>query len=315
MHCPGFIENHNLWLELVIVGLANGFLYALIALGYTLVYGVLRLINFANSEVFMLGGFGAYFVLHAVLGSSTPGGAWALGYVGLGLAAGALFGGLVALALERVAYRPLRRRNSPALTYLITAIGASLFLQEFAGKEFGRIPVFIPKPALVSGKAMTVCGANVQQFDVLIVIAAVVMLLIADTVVNRTKLGRGIRSVAQDSEVASLMGVHIDRTIALTFVIGGALGGAAGCLFGMQYGVSYQMGFVPGVKAFAAAVLGGIGNLRGAMLGGILIGLVESIAILWIPPSYEDVVSFFVLVAVLMVRPTGILGERLGRVA
>ena len=141
------------------------------------------------------------------------------------------------------------------------------------------------------------------------------MLIFADTVVNRTKLGRGIRAVAQDAEVASLMGVNIDRTISTTFILGGMLGGAAGCLWGMQYRVGYQMGFVPGLKAFTAAVLGGIGNLRGAMLGGILLGLVESIPVSWISTSWEDVISFGVLVVVLMFRPTGILGERLGRVA
>ena len=315
MHCPAYLTAHNLWISLVVAGLANGFLYALIALGYTLVYGVLKLINFAHSEVFMLGAFGAYFVLHAALGSSTPGGVWALGYLGIGIAAGGLAGAVVAFGLERVAYRPLRRRGAPKLTYLITAIGASLFLQQLAGKEFGRIPVFIPEPKLVSGTAFELCGAPVQQFSIVIVVVSILMLIFADTVVNRTKLGRGIRAVAQDPEVASLMGINIDRTISLTFVLGGMLGGAAGCLWGMQYGVGFQMGFVPGLKAFTAAVIGGIGNLRGAMLGGLLIGLVESIAIIWIPPVYEDVVSFGVLVAVLLVRPTGILGERLGRVA
>jgi len=315
MHCPSIIANHNLWLSLVTIGLANGFLYALIALGYTLVYGVLRLINFAHSEVFMLGAFGAYFVLHAILGSSSPGGVWAISYIAVGLVAGGLAGGVVAFGLERVAYRPLRRRSAPKLTYLITAIGASLFLQQLAGKEFGRVPVFIPKPSLVSGNAFSMCGAPVQQFSIVIVVVSILMLVFADTIVNRTKLGSGIRAVAQDSEVASLMGVHIDRTIALTFVLGGMLGGAAGCLYGMQYGVSYQMGFVPGIKAFTAAVLGGIGNLRGAMLGGLVLGVVESVSLLWIPVAYKDAVSFFVLVAVLMVRPTGILGERLGRVA
>jgi len=315
MHCPAYIVSHDLWISLVMGGLANGFLYALIALGYTLVYGVLRLINFAHSEVFMLGAFGAYFALHALLGTTSPGGVWALGYLGVGIAAGGLVGALIAYGLEKVAYKPLRRRNAPKLTYLITAIGASLFLQQLAGKEFGRIPVFIPKPALVSGQAFTLCGAPVQQFNILIVIVSIIMLIFADVVVNRTKLGRGIRAVAQDAETASLMGVHIDRTISLTFILGGMLGGAAGCLWGMQYGVSYTMGFVPGLKAFTAAVLGGIGNLRGAMLGGLVIGLVESVSTIWIPANYEDAVSFLVLVAILLFRPTGILGERLGRVA
>jgi branched-chain amino acid transport system permease protein len=315
MHCPEFVTSHNLWIALTITGLANGFLYALVALGYTLVYGVLKLINFAHSEVFMLGAFGAYFVMHALLGGSTPGGFLALGYLPLGIAAGGLFGAAAAFGLERVAYRPLRRRNAPKLAYLITAIGASLFLQQLAGKEFGRTSVFIPAPALVSGKALSVCGAPVQQYDVLVVVVSILMLLFADVVVNHTKLGRGIRAVAQDPEVASLMGVNIDRTISTTFILGGMLGGAAGYLWGMQYGVSYLMGFTPGIKAFTAAVLGGIGNLRGAMVGGIVLGLVESLALIWIPVAYQDVVAFALLVGVLLFRPTGLLGERLGRVA
>jgi branched-chain amino acid transport system permease protein len=315
MHCPAYFVNNNEWIALVTEGLANGFLYALIAIGYTLVYGVLRLINFAHSEVFMMGGFGAYFALHAAIGDTSPGGFPALGWLVVGLAAAGLAGGTTAYALERVAYRPLRRRGAPKFTYLIAAIGASFFLSNLAGKEFGRIGVFIQRPALASGNAFYVCGAPVQQMSIVIVIVSILMLVVADTIVNRTKLGRGIRAVAQDGEVASLMGVNIDRTIATTFILGGVLGGAAGCMWGMQFQVGYQMGFVPGVKAFTAAVLGGIGNLRGAMLGGILLGLVEAIPLKWISASWQDVVAFGVLIAVLMVRPTGILGERLGRVA
>jgi branched-chain amino acid transport system permease protein len=315
MHCPAFVANNNLWISLIAGGLATGFLYALIAIGYTLVYGVLRLINFAHSEVFMLGAFGAYFALHYALGDNSPSGVLGLLWIPVGILAGGLAGGVAAFGLERVAYRPLRRRDAPRLTYLISAIGASLFLINFAAKEFGRGNPFVPKPALVSGTAFSVCGAPIQQFSILIVIVAVVMLVFADIVVNRTKLGRGIRAVAQDVDTANLMGVNIDRTIVTTFILGGMLGGAAGCLWGMQYGVSYTMGFIPGIKAFTAAVLGGIGNLRGAMLGGVLLGLVESISLKFISAQYQDVVAYAVLLAVLLVRPTGILGERLGRVA
>ena len=315
MHCPAFIANNNIWISLLVGGLANGFLYALIALGYTLVYGVLRLINFAHSEVFMAGGFGAYFVLHAILGGTSPGGVFAIGYVVIGILAGGLIGAIVAFGVERVAYRPLRQRNAPKLTYLISAIGSSLFLQYFAGKEFGRIPVFVPKPALVSGNALSVCGAPIQQMWILVFVVSILLLIFVDTIVNRTKLGRGIRAVAQDAETASLMGVNINRTISLTFIIGGMMGGAAGCLWGMQFGVGFQMGFVPGLKAFTAAVLGGIGNLRGAMLGGLLLGVAEAIPLKWISASWQDVVTFGVLVIVLMFKPTGILGEQLGRAA
>ena len=315
MSCPAFLSQHSLWTSLVIGGLANGFLYALIAIGYTLVYGVLRLINFAHSEVFMMGSFGTFFVMRGALGSTSPGGTEGLIYLVLAVAAGALFGGLVGFALERVAYRPLRLRDAPRLTYLITAIGASFFLQYFAAKEFGTSASFVPEPAMVSGNAFSLCGAPVQSFSIVIVVVSVVMLVLTDTIVRKTKLGRGIRAVAQDAEVASLMGVNIDRTISTTFILGGALGGVAGALWGMQFQTLYLMGFDPGLKAFSAAVLGGIGNLRGAMLGGILLGLVESVSLIWFSAAYEDVVAFVVLIGVLMFRPTGLLGERLGRVA
>lgn len=315
MHCPTFIANNNIWISLIVGGLANGFLYALIALGYTLVYGVLRLINFAHSEVVMAGGFGGLFAMRLVLGSSTPGGLLALWSMVLGIIAGALAGGATAFALERVAYRPLRKRNAPRLTYLISAIGASYFLYNIAGKEFGRYTAFIPTPALMGGHSFTLCGIGVQASWVLTMITAVVLLIVLDLVVNKTKLGKGIRAVAQDAETASLMGVHIDRTIALTFVLGGLMGGAAGFLFGLQFGVIYTMGFVPGLKAFTAAVLGGIGNIRGAMIGGLLLGIFENVPLRWMSAEWQDVVSFGVLVALLLFRPTGILGERLGREA
>jgi branched-chain amino acid transport system permease protein len=150
---------------------------------------------------------------------------------------------------------------------------------------------------------------------ILVFVVSILLLIFVDTIVNRTKLGRGIRAVAQDAETASLMGVNINRTISLTFIIGGMMGGAAGCLWGMQFGVGFQMGFVPGLKAFTAAVLGGIGNLRGAMLGGLLLGVAEAIPLKWISASWQDVVTFGVLVIVLMFKPTGILGEQLGRAA
>ncbi len=315
MHCPAFLANNNIWVSLIVGGLANGFLYALIALGYTLVYGVLRLINFAHSEVMMAGGFGGLFAMRAVLGTSSPAGTWAIGFIIIGIVAGACAGGATAFALERVAYRPLRKRHAPRLTYLIRAIGASYFLYNLAGKEFGRYTAFIPEPAALGNPAFRLCGVGVQSVWVLTMVTALVLLVVLDLVVNRTKLGKGIRAVAQDAETASLMGVHIDRTIALTFVLGGLMGGVAGFLFGLQFGVIYTMGFVPGLKAFTAAVLGGIGNIRGAMIGGLLLGVFESIPLRWISAEWQDVVAFGILVTLLLFRPTGILGERLGREA
>jgi len=301
-----------------IPGLANGFLYALIALGYTLVYGVLQLINFAHSEVFMSGGFGGLFVVNWLIGDKHPSGYASIWYVVAGIVAGAIFGGLIAFILERVAYRPLRRRNAPKLAFLISAIGMSYFLLSLAGKEFGRDSRTVKAPFTMtpSKPLFTIGGAPVTVYDAVIAIAAVFMLIMLDRLVNVTRLGQGIRSVAQDADTASLMGVDINRVIAQTFVVGGLLGGAAGFLFGLgTAGVSYGMGFTPGLKAFTAAVLGGIGNIRGAMLGGLLLGLIENLSQPCFGAQWVDVVSFAILVLVLLVRPTGILGERLGRSA
>jgi branched-chain amino acid transport system permease protein len=303
----------NFW-SLTIDGLNNGFLYALIALGYTLVYGVLQLINFAHSEVFMAGGFGGLFLTQWLVGSSTPGGWTSVGLVIAGTVVGAVVGGAVAFLLERVAYRPLRRRHAPRLAFLITAIGASYFLFSIAGKEFGRDAQSIP-PLFDNRRVFGVFSGDVHVYDLVVAGAALGMLLLLDRLVAKTRLGQGIRAVAQDAETATLMGVNIDRVISQTFIIGGLLGGAAGFLFGMGSSVGYTMGFVPGLKAFTAAVLGGIGNIRGAMLGGILLGLVENWGVTCVNSAWRDVIAFGILVLVLMVRPTGLLGERLGRSA
>jgi branched-chain amino acid transport system permease protein len=237
-------------------------------------------------------------------------------WIVIGLVAGALAGGLTGFGLERVAYRPLRRRNAPKLVFLISAIGASFFLYNLAGKLWGRNPVPMPGP-YSDHTLFRVFGTKVHTTQLVIVAAAVVMMVGLDLVVNRTKLGAGIRAVAQDAETAGLMGVDVDRIISWTFVIGGLLGGAAGFLF--SYGIynkaEFDMGFLPGIKAFAAAVLGGIGNVRGAMLGGLLLGVVENLTVPLFGSQWTDVTAFVVLVLVLMFRPTGILGERLGRSA
>ncbi len=302
----------NFW-SLFIGGLANGCLYALIAIGYTLVYGVLRLINFAHSEVFMAGGFAGYFILEAMVGSRQPTGLSEVGFALVGIVGGALAGGLVAFLLERVAYRPLRRRHAPRLAFLISAIGASYFLFNLAGKEFGRDAVEVP--VSFTGTLFTIFGAQVQSYYVLIAVSAITMFAFLDRVVALTKLGRGIRAVAEDAETASLMGVDIDRVISQAFVLGGLLGGAAGFLFGISAGVVYTMGFTPALKAFTAAVLGGIGNIRGAVLGGLTLGVAENLPSACVGASWRDVVAFGILVLVLLFRPTGILGERLGRSA
>lgn len=299
--------------QLTISGLALGSVYALIALGYTLVYGVLQLINFAHSEVFMLGGFGGLLLVRA-FGVDNPRGITSVLLVGGGMIAGALLGAAAAFTLERVAYRPLRRRGAPRLAFLISAIGASFFLLNLAGKEFGRFNNPMP-PLYTSGEIFRVFGAQVTTNQLVVAASAIVMLIALDRIIVKTRLGMGIRSVAQDAEAASLMGVDIDQVITRTFILGGLLGGAAGFLFGIQFGVQYNMGFSAGTKAFTAAVLGGIGNVRGAVLGGLVLGVAENLGVACVSSAWRDVIAFLILVLVLMLRPTGILGERLGRSA
>jgi branched-chain amino acid transport system permease protein len=306
------------FLNYLILGLTRGSMYALIALGYTLVYGVLQLINFAHSEVFMAGAFGSYFVVHALVGDGKGTAAWAVPLVLLaGVLAGAATGGAIAWVLERVAYRPLRKRGAPKLAFLISAIGASFFLAQLAGKLFSRLTNSFPSFFDANRTVFTIAGARVTVLELIIIGSAIVMMIFLDRLVSRTKLGRSIRATAEDAPTAALMGIDIDRTISRTFVIGGLLGGAAGFLFGLAFSFNNTMGFLPGVKAFAAAVLGGIGNIRGAMLGGLVLGVVENLIapLPFIGLQWTDVVAFVVLVLILMFRPTGLLGERLGRAA
>lgn len=303
----------DVW-DVLVLGLVLGSLYAVIAIGYTLVYGVLQLLNFAHSEVFMAGGYGGLIALTILDPPGDPTAVQSVCYVLAGMVAGALLGGAVAYGLEKAAYKPLRKRNAPRLVFLITAVGASFFLYNLAGKLFGRYPIAMPK-MYENNEVFSVFGASLNVTQTLILVSAVVMLVAVDLVVNRTKLGAGIRAVAQDAEVAALMGVDIDKVVSRTFVLGGLMGGVAGFLFGTNLQVEFTMGFLPGITAFAAAVLGGIGNVRGAMLGGLTLGVVEAFTVeLW-SDAWRYVGAFAALVLVLMFRPTGILGERVGRTA
>ena len=313
------------FLNFVILGLTRGSMYSLIALGYTLVYGVLQLINFAHSEVFMSGAFGSFLIVNAVTHDGAhPAWYGVVGIMVLGLGSGAFVGAVVAYGLERVAYRPLRRRGAPKLAFLISAIGASFLLSQLAGKLFNRLNNNdFPEYVDLNKTVISIGGAAVSLIEVIIIVSALLMMLFLDTLVTRTKLGRSIRGVAEDAPTAALMGIDIDKTISRTFIIGGALGGAAGFLFGTAFFFSNTMGFQPGIEAFAAAVLGGIGNIRGAMLGGLLLGVVEAIVPTapwhggeaWIGIQWTEVVAFVILVLILVFRPTGLLGERLGRAA
>ncbi|KRE52800.1 branched-chain amino acid ABC transporter permease [Phycicoccus sp. Soil748] len=320
---------NHFW-EFTITGLAFGAVYALIALGYTLVYGVLRLINFAHSEVFMWGSFASVWVLTA-LGASKASGVGVVGFLVIGFAAAMVTSALVALGLEFVAYRPLRKRNSPPLIALISAIGASFVLSEAMGlrdkpfKWFGLdtdLASYVGRPREASPlplnidtvRLFRVFDYRVSNIDLIVLGSAIVMMVILDQFVKRSRLGRGIRAVAQDPEAAALMGVNRDRVIRLTFVIGGAMAGAAAMMYLLKIGVTrYNAGFLLGVKAFTAAVLGGIGNLRGALLGGFVLGVAESYGSAIFGSNWKDVVAFTLLVIILLFRPTGLLGESLGK--
>lgn len=305
-------------------GLSKGAIYALVALGYTLVYGVLRLINFAHSEIFMVGTFailGAWSLLGV---GDTPSIGMAIVYLLIGLVVGALASGATALTVERVAYRRLRRMNAPPLIFLITAIGLSLVLVEiyalwmagfFSGRGFSENRLVIGIPALLKQETViSVAGADITNVQIIMVVSALAMLYGLDQFINRTRYGRGVRAVAQSPDTAALMGVHQDRVIMLVFVLGGLMAGAAALLWNMRYGITkFDIGFVVGLKAFTAAVLGGIGNLRGALLGGLLLGVIEVYAATLTRSTWEDVAAFVVLVVVLIFRPTGLLGESLGK--
>jgi branched-chain amino acid transport system permease protein len=294
-------------------GLAKGSIYALIALGYTLVYGVLKLINFAHSEVFMIGTFAVLGVWNLLGADGSEGVGMTLVLLAVGLLAGALASGATAVAVERVAYRRLRRMNAPPLIFLITAIGLSLVLSETFGIWQGRL--IVGMPTLVKQKvAFSIGNTDVTNTQLITVVAALVMMFALDQFINRTRYGRGVRAVAQNPDAAALMGVNKDRVIMLIFLLGGLLAGAAALLYAIRYGnTRFNVGFILGLKAFTAAVLGGIGNLRGALLGGLLLGVVEVYAATLTQSNWEDVAAFVVLVVVLLFRPTGLLGESLGR--
>jgi branched-chain amino acid transport system permease protein len=320
----------NFW-ALTITGLSLGAIYALVALGYTLVYGVLQLINFAHSEVFMYGTFAATWILvfaGAHAGASVPA---VMGWLLMALIAAMIASCAIALLLERVAYRPLRRRNAPKLVALISAIGASFALSEAMGLR-DRITAWlgvddnvrryvvnarenVGSPDIIKPNALfRIFDYHVTNIDLLVIGSALLMMLVVDQFIQRSRLGRGIRSVAQDPEAAALMGVNADRVIQITFALGGLMAGGAALLYMLKIGVTrYDVGFILGVKAFTAAVLGGIGNLRGALIGGLVLGVAENYGSALVGTQWKDVVAFVLLVVILLFRPTGLLGESLAK--
>ncbi len=303
----------DILLQQVVNGLVLGAIYALVALGYTMVYGILGLINFAHGEVVMVGALVALsaiqFLTHGAV--ALPVGLVIAG----GLAAAIAVCVVLGAVIERVAYRPLR--HAPRLTPLITAIGVSILLQNVAMMIWGR--QYIPFPQLLSINEHTVAGATITDLQIVIIVLAAAVMAGLLWIVHRTRLGRAMRASAQNPEVAGLMGVNVNHIVSLTFVLGSALAAVAGVMVTAYYGIGhYYMGFLLGLKAFTAAVLGGIGNLAGAMVGGLLLGIIESLGAGYIGDlthgffgsNYQDVFAFFVLILVLVFRPGGLLGER-----
>ena len=300
-------------LQQLINGLVQGSIYALVALGYTMVYGIMGLINFAHGEVVMIGTLVAISVSGALIASGVPAGLAGLS----GVLAAILVCMAIGWGLERVAYRPLR--HAPRLTPLITAIGMSIVLQNVAMIVWGRN--YRTFPPLIRSEGFEVAGASFTSVQVMIVLVSGVMMAGLLLLIYRTKLGMAMRATSQNPQVASLMGVNINRVIASAFVVGSALGAVAGVMVGNYYEIAhYQMGSMLGLKAFTAAVLGGIGNIAGAMAGGVLLGIIEALGAGYIGDltngflgsHYQDIFAFIVLICVLMFRPSGLFGEKTG---
>jgi branched-chain amino acid transport system permease protein len=322
------------FLQQLVNGLTAGSVYAVVALGYTMVYGIIQLINFAHGEVVMIGAMVAFTVINALVPAGLP----PLAVVLVGTACAIPVCMLVGYAMERLAYRPLR--GAPRLAPLITAIGVSILLQHLAMLVWSRNVLAFPQ--IIRNTTYTFAGASITNVQIAIIAVCIALMGGLALLVYRTQLGTAMRATAQNPHVAGLMGVDVNRVIAATFVIGAALGAVAGVLFGTYYGLAqYTMGSILGLKAFSAAVLGGIGNIPGAMLGGVLLGLVEALgagyigdlsdlcAYDWIADildeqcaggghfilfgsNYQDVFAFLVLIVVLVFRPSGLLGERVG---
>jgi branched-chain amino acid transport system permease protein len=303
----------DIFIQQVINGLVLGCVYAIVALGYTMVYGIIQLINFAHGELVMVGALVAFSLISLLAGSGLP--PLAIVLIGTGCAVPVCVA--LGYALERVAYRPLRA--APRLAPLITAIGMSIILQHVAMLVWGRNPLAYPQ--IIKLESFNIGEATITSVQVAIVLISTAMMAGLAYMVYRTRLGTAMRATAQNRQIAGLMGIDANRIIAITFVIGAALAAVAGVMVGTYYGIGhYTMGANLGLKAFAAAVLGGIGNIPGAMLGGILLGLVEALGAGYIGDltnnvfgsNYQDVFAFLVLIAVLVLRPQGILGERVG---
>ncbi|MBU1231137.1 MAG: branched-chain amino acid ABC transporter permease [Proteobacteria bacterium] len=292
----------EVFLQQLVNGITLGGVYALVALGYTMVYGIIQLINFAHGEIFAAGGYMGVILISWMVAQGYP------PFVCLGVALALAMGycALLAMAVEKLVYKPLR--SSSRLSVLLSALGMSIFLQNGLMLTQGVYDRAYPGEMVQGG--FEIGGAMVSYMQVVIVGVTVFLLVALNGLVFRTRIGKAMRATAQDKTMSALVGINASRIISLTFAIGAALACAAGIMVGMYYGsVRYDMGFVLGVKAFSAAVLGGIGNITGAMLGGLVIGIIEVFAAGYISSEYKDVFAFIILIAVLYFRPTGIMGE------
>lgn len=291
------------FLQLLVAGLTTGSFYALIALGYTMVYGIVRLINFAHGDIFMVGAFAGWTVLSAVAATHMP---WGIGLLLAIIIAMAFTGGL-GVVIEKFAYQPLL--NAPPLSILITALGVSLALENGILLIFG--PGFETYPHLISSAGFSIAGAQISYIQIGIIILSFLLMAGLYLFVHHTFIGTAMRALAVDRDAARLMGINVERVIQITFFLGSGLAAAAGVMEGLYYTqINFFMGFVVGLRAFTAAVLGGIGNIPGAMLGGLIIGLLEAFSAGYISSRWTDVIVFLVLIGTLVIKPTGILGER-----
>ena len=300
--------NWSLFFDLTVSGLTLGSLYALIALGYSMVYGILKLLNFAHGDVYMIGAFVGWYTLHALGGPLNPtiSGAAVLFVMFIVSMLGC---GILGVAIERFAYRPLR--NAPRIAPLISALGVSIFLQNSALLIFGASFRDYDTFDLIGVKTFSVGQLFFSVTQLLTVIVAVLLMVALTIFVARSRLGKAMRSTSFDREAASMMGIDVDRVIAVTFFIGSALAGAAGVMFGLVFGQIYHyMGFIAGLKGFTAAVLGGIGSIPGAMVGGLIVGLAESYATGYLPQgsTFQNLYVFALLIAVILIRPSGLFG-------
>jgi len=299
----------DFFVQQLVNGLTLGSVYALIALGYSMVYGILKLLNFAHGEVYMFGAFIGYFVLSALGGASSPSIPVAPLLVIMFLAA-MLGAGLLGVVIERFAYRPLR--NAPRIAPLISAIGVSFFLQASALLLFTAQFRTYETPQLIDPTKYRVDAGplHISLTRILVIVSTIGLMIALTLLVSRTRLGKAMRAVSYDREAAAMMGIDPDRVIVATFFIGSALAGAAGVMFGLVFErVFHLMGFTAGLKGFTAAVIGGIGNIPGAMLGGLLIGLAEAFSTGYISSTFQNLIVFGILIVVLLVRPTGLLGS------